>query len=121
MAHFAQLDSAGIVLQVIVVNNSETVDANGVEQESIGVTFCQSLFGLGTRWVQTSYNANFRKNYAGIGYAYDSIRDAFIPPQPFPSWGLDEATCRWQSPVPYPAGDGSYYWDEASKSWVPVS
>jgi hypothetical protein len=121
MAHFAQLNEAGVVQQVIVVNNSETVDANGVEQESIGIAFCQSLFGPETRWAQTSYNANFRKNYAGIGYTFDSVRDAFIPPQPFPSWVLDEATCRWQSPVPYPADGGSYYWDEASKSWVPVS
>ena len=121
MAHFAQLDSAGIVQQVIVVNNSETVDANGVEQESIGIAFCQSLFGADTLWKQTSYNANFRKNYAGVGYTYDAVRDAFIPPQPYPSWILDGTTCQWQAPAPYPTDGGSYYWNETTQSWVPIS
>jgi len=121
MAHFAQLNEAGVVQQVIVVNNSEIVDANGVEQESIGIAFCQSLFGADTIWKQTSYNANFRKNYAGIGYTYDAVRDAFIPPQPYPSWILDEATCQWQAPVPYPTDGGSYYWNETTQSWVAVS
>ena len=82
MAHFAQLDDAGTVLQVIVVHNNELLN-NGVESEAKGVSFCRSLFG--GEWKQTSYNANIRKNYAGIGYTYDSGRDAFIPPQPHPS------------------------------------
>lgn len=94
MAHFAELDANGIVTQVIVVNNSELLD-NGVESESKGIAFCQSLFG-GT-WVQTSYNANIRKNYAGIGYTYDEARDAFIPPKPEgDNWILDEETCNWK-------------------------
>lgn len=93
MAHFAELDANGIVTQVIVVNNSELLD-NGVESESKGIAFCQSLFG-GT-WVQTSYNGNIRKNYAGIGYTYDEVRDAFIPPKPEGNWILNEDTCLWE-------------------------
>lgn len=121
MAHFAQLDTNNVVTQVIVVHNNELLDANGVESEAKGVSFCQSLFGAETRWVQTSYNSNFRKNYAGIGYSYDLARDAFIPPKPYSSWVLNEDTCQWQAPVPYPVDGGSYYWDEATQSWVSVS
>lgn len=118
MAHFAQLDDAGTVLQVIVVHNNELLE-NGVESEAKGIAFCQSLFG-GT-WKQTSYNANIRKNYAGIGYTYDSARDAFIPPQPYPSWTLVESTCTWQAPVPMPADNKFYRWDESTLSWVEVA
>jgi hypothetical protein len=121
MAHFAQLDTNNVVTQVIVVHNNELLDANGVESEAKGASFCQSLFGADTIWVQTSYNANFRKNYAGIGYSYDPARDAFIPPKPYPSWVLNEDTCQWQAPFPYPTDGGSYYWDEATQSWVSVS
>jgi hypothetical protein len=94
MAHFAQLDNNNIVTQVIVVHNNELLD-NGVESESKGITFCQSLFG-GT-WIQTSYNGNIRKNYAGIGYTYDAIKDAFIPPKAncHSEETLDETTCHW--------------------------
>ena len=120
MAHFAQLDENNIVLQVIVVHNDETHDENGIESELKGVQFCKSLFGENTRWVQTSYNANTRKNYAGIGYKYDIPRDAFIPPQPYPSWILNEATCNWESPVPYPNDGKLYTWDEHTQSWIEV-
>lgn len=116
MAHFAQLDENNIVLQVIVVNNNELME-DGNESEAKGIAFCQSLFPS-TNWMQTSYNANFRKNYAGIGYAYDAVRDAFIPPQPYPSWVLSEDTCRWDAPVPYPTDGKMYYWDEATTSWI---
>jgi hypothetical protein len=93
MAHFAQLDESNIVTQVIVVHNNELLD-NGVESEAKGVAFCQSL--LGGNWVQTSYNGNTRKNYAGIGYSYDQTRDAFIPPKPEEGeWILNEDTCLW--------------------------
>jgi len=118
MAHFAQIDDSGTVLQVIVVHNNELLN-NGVESEAKGVSFCQALFG-GT-WVQTSYNANIRKNYAGIGYTYDAGRDAFIPPQPHPSWTLNEATCTWQSPVPMPTDNKPYRWDESTLSWVEIA
>ena len=84
MAHFAQLDDNNTVLQVIVVHNNECLDENGNESEAVGVAFCQSL--LGGNWKQTSYNGNMRFNYAGIGYQYDAIRNAFIAPKPYPSW-----------------------------------
>ena len=119
MAHFAQLDDDNVVLQVIVVNNSDCLDENGSESEAAGVAFCKSLFP-NTRWKQTSYNGNMRFNYAGIGYQYDPIRNAFISPKPYPSWVLDEATCRWTAPVPYPQDDKRYMWDEATTSWVEV-
>lgn len=119
MAHFAQLDENNIVLQVIVIHNNELLD-NGVESEAKGIAFCQTLF-QGTNWVQTSYNASIRKNYAGIGFSYDAGRDAFIPPQPFPSWVLNEETCRWEAPIPYP-NDGKFYrWDENSGNWVEIT
>jgi len=116
MAHFAQLDENNVVLQVIVVNNSDCLDANGNESESVGVSFCQSL--LGGNWKQTSYNGNIRKNYAGIGYTYDVARDAFIPSKPYASWLLDETTCLWNSPTPMPQDDKDYRWDETTTSWV---
>lgn len=118
MAHFARLDENNVVTQVIVVANADTSDENGNEVESIGVAFCQRLFGADTQWKQTSYNGNIRKNYAGIGYTYNPIRDAFIPPQPYQSWVLDEATCQWQAPVPYPTDGQRYSWDEATQAWV---
>ena len=118
MAHFAQLDANNVVTQVIVVANKDTSDASGVEKDSIGVAFCERLFG-GT-WKQTSYNGNIRKNYAGVGYTYDSGRDAFIPPKPFASWVLNETTCQWKAPVPMPTDDKRYTWDEATTSWVEV-
>ena len=115
MAHFAQLDDDNVVLQVIVVNNSECLDSNGQELEAVGVAFCQSLFG--GNWKQTSYNGNMRKNYAGIGYSYDEQRDAFIAPQPYPSWTLVEETCRWSAPVAMPTDDKMYIWNESTISW----
>ena len=118
MAYFAQLDENNIVLQVISVHNNELLD-NGVESENKGISFCQSLFGDNIVWKQTSYNETFRKNYAGIGFTYDSQRDAFIPPKPFDSWILNEETCLWDSPTPYPTDDGDYYWDEETLSWKP--
>lgn len=116
MAHFAEIDEAGIVLRVVVVSNAELLD-NGVENEQRGVEFLQSLYGGGT-WKQTSYNGNRRKNYAGVGYTYDAARDAFVPPQPFSSWVLDESTCQWLPPVPMPQDGNQYQWDEAAQAWV---
>jgi len=108
MSHFAKIEN-GIVTQVIVA-----------EQDVID----SGLFGDG--WVQTSYNTHggqhpegrpLRKNYAGVGYTYDSQRDAFIPPQPFPSWVISEETCQWSAPAPMPT-DGFYFWDEPTTSWI---
>jgi hypothetical protein len=121
MAHFAQLDENNIVLQVIVVSNDELMDENGAESESKGVSFCQSLFGSETVWKQTSYNGNFRYNYAGIGYSYDAGRNAFVAPKPYSSWVLDEATCQWQAPIPYPNDGKKYRWDEPTLSWVEIT
>ena len=72
---------------------------------------------IGGNWKQTSYNNNIRKNYAGIGFTYDASRDAFIPPQPFPSWTLVEDTCQWEAPTAYPSDGKMYSWNESSKSW----
>lgn len=119
MAHFAETGPDNTVLRVIVVHNNELLDEAGNEVEAKGAEFCQNLFG-GT-WVQTSYNGNMRKNFAGIGYTYDSQRDAFIAPKPFDSWVLNEDTCQWQAPVPYPEGGGAYEWDESTQSWVPIT
>lgn len=123
MAHFAELDQDNIVLQVIVVGNDSINNLPFPESEPVGIAFCQSLLGPDTRWAQTSYNANFRYNYAGIGYTFDptpSPNGAFIPPKPYPSWLLDTNTFRWQSPVPYPTDGGIYEWDEETQSWVLV-
>lgn len=123
MAHFAELGQNGIVLQVIVVSNETIGDLPFPESEPIGVAFCQSLFGSGTNWAQTSYNASFRYNYAGIGYAFDPTpmpNGAFIPPKPYPSWFLNTNTFKWEPPVPYPDDGGLYAWDEATQSWVPI-
>lgn len=121
MAHFAQLDENNKVLQVIVVNNSELLDENGNESEQKGIEFCRSLFP-GTNWRQTSYNGNFRKNYAAIGFTYDDARDAFIAEQPFQSWILNESTCRWEPPVVMPEDDnGPYIWNEAQTDWESIA
>jgi hypothetical protein len=118
MAYFAQLDSSYIVTEVISVNNNTIDNLPFPESEPVGVAFLQSLFGSTTIWKQTSYNANFRKNYAGIGYAYDPVLDAFIPPQPYPSWLLNTTTCQWEAPTPYPIDGQMYVWDEATLSWI---
>ena len=129
MAHFAQLDENNVVTQVIVVGNSDTADVNGVESENIGVAFCQSLLGAETNWKQTSYNANMRGNYAGIGMKYMSgvatlgvgSTDVFISQQPYASWTISTTEARWEAPLTEPTltdeqrAAGSYYtWDESA-------
>jgi len=116
MAHFAEIGVNNTVIRVIVVNNAELLDGDGVEQESLGANFCRDLFG--GSWMQTSYNGNLRKNFANKSYTYDSARDAFIPPKPFASWTLDEATCQWEAPIPYPSDGQEYLWNEASGTWT---
>lgn len=117
MAHFAQLNAENKVINVIVINNEVILDENNVEQEQKGIDFCKSIFGQDTVWVQTSYNKNFRKNYAGLEYKYDAELDAFIPPQFYASWILDE-NAQWKAPVPYPTDKKRYLWDETTTSWV---
>ena len=119
MAHFAEIDENNSVQRVIVVHNNELLDENGEEKEALGVEFCKSL--LGGTWLQTSYNKNMRKNFAGIGFTYDIVRDAFIPPKPYDSWVLDEATCLWEAPVAYPSDENYYEWDETNTRWVEMT
>jgi hypothetical protein len=112
MAHFARINASSIVEDVLVIDNAVLLDAAGSEQESLGVQFCQHLFGLDTVWIQTSYNGSIRKNFAGVGFRYEPSLDAFVPPRSYPSWVLDEATCLWQPPVPFPEDYDCYQWDE---------
>ena len=119
MAHFAKIGLNNVVTEVLVIANRETMDAQGNEQESIGIEFLKTLTGHET-WIQTSYNGNIRKNYASIGYTYDAQRDAFISPKPFASWTLNETTCRWDAPTAKPNDDKQYYWNESTTSWVEV-
>ena len=118
MAHFAELGEDNIVLRVIVVSNNELLDENGDESEAKGAEFCRNL--LGGTWKQTSYNGNMRGRYAGIGYTYRSDIDAFVAPQPYPSWTLVEETCRWSAPISKPTDDKLYVWNEETTSWITV-
>jgi hypothetical protein len=115
MSHWAELDENNQVLRVLVGDNN---DPNGDEG------YQWLIENLGGTWVKTSYNAatnGFRKNYAGIGYTYDETRDAFIAPKPFDSWVLDEETCRWQAPTPYPTDGLMYQWVEADLNWQAIT
>lgn len=107
MAHFAEIDSDNTVLRVLVVDN---------EIEATGAEFLSNL--LGGTWIQTSYNATIRKNFAQEGSKYDPVRDAFIPNKIYASWVLNETTCQWESPIPYPEDGKSYIWDEDNINWV---
>jgi len=118
MAHFAEINLENIVTRVIVVANSELTEMDDVEHEDRGIEFCQKLFGPETRWVQCSYNHNFRKRFPGKGYTYDSEADVFIAPRPYPSWILN-SNYDWEAPVLYPDGDGEteYFWNEDTQDW----
>lgn len=118
MAHFAQLDENNKVVQVVVLDNNDCLDENGNESEQVGVSLCKQLFGEDTNWLQTSYNASIRKSYAGVGFTYDSLKDAFIPPKPFQSWIFDEDIRQWHAPVPHPQDGGFYSWDENTLNWI---
>ena len=120
MAYFARIEN-GVVISVLAVPDAE---------QDRGQDFLAIDLGLGGTWKQTSYNTRggvhtnggtpIRKNYAGIGYTYDAERDAFIPPKPFESWVLNEDTCLWDSPTPYPTDGGIYRWDEDTQCWLAV-
>jgi hypothetical protein len=121
MAYFAEIDNTNTVTRVLAVPDA---------QQERGQDFLAIDLALGGTWVQTSYNTRggvhanggtpLRKNYAGIGYTYDADRDAFIPPKPYESWLLDEDTCLWGAPVPYPTDGKMYRWDEDTLSWLEV-
>jgi hypothetical protein len=108
MSHWAEIDENNIVLRVLVGDNN---DPNGDEG------YQWLIDNLGGTWVKTSYNGNIRKNYAGVLYYFDEERDAFIAPKPFNSWVLDEETCQWQAPVPYPTDGLMYVWNEENANW----
>tara|TARA_R110000868_G_scaffold51881_4_gene164336 strand:+ start:1215 stop:1562 length:348 start_codon:yes stop_codon:yes gene_type:complete len=107
MSNFAEIDENNIVLRVLVGDNNAPNEGYDWFVENLGGT-----------WVQTSYNGTMRKNFAGIGFSYDLERDAFISPKPFDSWVLDEETCQWDAPIPYPEDGTSYIWDEEAVDWI---
>ena len=110
MSHWAEIDNANKVIQVLVGDNNDPSGDEGYQW---------LLDNLGGNWIQTSYNHNFRKQFAGIGYRYDAVNDVFIAPQPYPSWSLDQ-NFDWQPPTPMPT-DGRWYWNEDSLSWLQQS
>lgn len=116
MAHFAKLDDNNTVIAVHVVNN-DVLNVDGNELEQAGIDFLANLHGH-SNWKQTSYNGNFRKNYAGVGYTYDQSRDAFIPEKPYSTWVLNEETCTWEAPIPMPDEAGPWRWDNENNNWV---
>jgi hypothetical protein len=118
MAHFAKLDQNNIVIDVNVVSNDIINNAPFPDSEPLGVLFLTEWSGGYPLWKQTSYNANFRKNFAGVGYTYDQILDAFVPPKPFNSWLLDTNTVQWRAPISAPSDGKTYTWDENAQSWV---
>tara|TARA_R110000787_G_C13221469_1_gene426227 strand:+ start:42 stop:488 length:447 start_codon:yes stop_codon:yes gene_type:complete len=126
MAHFAELDKDNKVLKILVFDNND-IDANGGDQSEQAAEYIKSSFGTskdGVKWVQTSYNDNFRKQYAGMGFTYNPTADVFIAPQPYPSWSLNETTWDWDAPVIYPTivmmNDNrlGIYWDESGLVWL---
>lgn len=123
MAHFAKLDENNVVLEVNVVNNDDIQNLPFPESEPVGIQFLTNWSGGYTNWKQTSYNGNFRKNYAGIGYTYRSDIDAFVSPQPFPSWTMNNETAKWQPPVPYPTQITmyGYMWNEEKQQWEEIT
>ena len=117
MAHFAKLNENNIVIDVNVVNNEDINNLSFPESEAVGIQFLNKWAGQIFNWKQTSYNATFRKNYAGIGCTYNENLDAFILPKPFTSWILNETTCKWEAPIPYPTDGKEYEWNEETQSW----
>jgi hypothetical protein len=109
MAHFAELDENNTVVRVLVTDNDFPNEGYDWLVENLGGT-----------WVQTSYNARIRKNFAGVGFTYDEALDAFIPPKPFESWLLNEETCLWEAPTPYPTDGKNYNWDEETQDWIEI-
>jgi len=113
MAHFAEIKN-NIVKKVVVINNNELLDGDQ-ESETKGIDFCESLYGH-RNWVQTSYNNNFRHNFASVGFIWDSENDAFYAPEPYASWSLDENFI-WQPPIPHPNDGELYTWNEETQTW----
>jgi hypothetical protein len=135
MAHFAEINNLSKVINVLVVDDNDTLNLDGVAEESVGAKYLHD--SLGGTWLQTSYNTHdgkhynqegvedggvaLRKNFAGIGYTYDVNRDAFIPPQRYPSWVLNESICQYEAPVVLPDDGKLYEWDEATTNWIEIT
>lgn len=121
MAHFARLDENNFVTEVLVVSDTDTADENGQESEEIGIQFCKNLFGQSTKWVQTSYNNNFRKRFAGIGAKYIPETDIFTETKLYDSWTYNVTTDEWEPPIPKPADGDNYTWEwnEDNQTWTP--
>ena len=119
MAHFARLDQDNKVIEVHALNDSVITDESNVKQEQLGIDFLTDLYGGGW-WKQSFKDGSSRKNHASIGFSYDKARDAFIPPQRFASWTLNESTCLWEPPVAYPDDGKEYKWNEATTNWVEI-
>ena len=117
MAHFARVDTNNVVIEVIVIDNNSLKNLEFPKSEEPGRTFIRSI-GKPGKWYQCSYNKSFRKNYPGKGFVYNPKLDAFIPPQPYPSWTLNRTTCQWDPPISYPPGKELYDWDENTKTWA---
>jgi len=127
MAHFAELNDENIVLRVIVIADNDCEDLDGTESEAVGIAFCKFLYGDDTNWVQTSYSSRMRGQYAGIGDTYDSVKDIFISPKPFPSWIWNDVDNTWTAPIPMPLDQGfsseienlyiAYSWNEETQQW----
>ena len=110
MAHFAEIDQNNLVVRVLVTDNQAPNEGYDWLVEN-----------LGGNWIKTSYNGKIRKNFAGIGFTYSQELDAFIAPKPFDSWILDQQTCRWEAPTPYPDDGSIYLWNESELAWNPVN
>lgn len=120
MAHFAKLNDLNIVETVLVVDNINLMSHENIEQEEIGIQYLKIIFGENTKWVQTSYNSNFRVRLAQHGYLYDEQRDAFIPPKPYDSWIFSNELADWIPPIPYQNDGNPYYWSEDTLEWVRI-
>ena len=112
MSHWAELDKNKKVIRVVVGDNNDPAGDEGYQW---------LLDNLGGTWVKTSYNGNVRKNFAGVGFSYDKNKDAFIAPKPYPSWSLNEETCKWQAPVEYPNDGTKYFWNEETLTWYSIN
>lgn len=118
MAHFAKLDDNNVVIDVNVVDNAMLNNLEFPESEPIGIEYLTWWSGGHSNWRQTSYNNKFRKRYAGIGWIYDANRDAFIYPKPFDSWIMNEETCMWEAPIPYPDDGNNYAWIDEQWEYI---
>ena len=116
-SYYAQIDENNIVIQVLAVSDASVFNPDGTDNEAAGQAYLQNHYGKFTRWMHTRFDGSKRKNYAGPGYTYDEMKDAFIPPKPFPSWTLNDESCLWEAPVTRPLDGKMYVWNETTHTW----